>query len=349
MNIFKKYLISIFLIVLLINTAYGYAVMGANTTAIPQETAIEKPLDLKNATDSDQDIIMAQHLIELDAVQFQSENKLIVRETLIFKNIGSKDFYGSLMTWLPDGIENIRLSKSDMMTSGEMIPLEFNKTGNIISWQDYVEQNKIASFLYYIDYVVDVRPDASSITEIYSKKLAYPTLIKYDYNKLTNPDLLALVLRITKPNGSSVKFLDENRNEIMPDVSDEKEGIYRFSSLQFKEINVELSKSSASPAAKQDYTVYVVLGILILLVLLYPYISKKLKREEADKTLKITSSHAEDEPEVKGSNSSDSKGLLQELKELEAEYKSGNLLDEEYEDKKKSIQNKLKSSKKRSK
>ena len=34
-----------------------------------QEPAIEKPQDMKNATESDQDIVMAQHLIEIDAVQ----------------------------------------------------------------------------------------------------------------------------------------------------------------------------------------------------------------------------------------------------------------------------------------
>ncbi|MFA4957876.1 MAG: hypothetical protein WC556_12975 [Candidatus Methanoperedens sp.] len=337
------------------NTAYGYAGMGDNTTTIAQETVIEKPQDLKNATDSDQDIIMAQHLIELDAVQFQSENKLLIRETLIFKNMGSKDFYGSLMTWLPDGIENIKLSKSEMMTSGEIIPLEFNKTGNIISWQGYVEQNKIASFLYYVDYIASMGPGASSITGIYSKKLAYPTLIKYDYNKLNNPDLLALVIRITKPNESSVKFLDENRNEITPVVSDENEGIYRFSSIQFKEINVELSKSSPSPAAKQDYSGYtgpiIVIGLLILLVLLYPYISKKLKRGEEKSGSGNNSVRSKGELKGKSDIDLDSprKELGLKLKELEEKYKSGDLLDEEYEDEKNAIQNKLKSINKRSK
>jgi len=53
---------------------------------------------------------MAQHLIEYDADQLKSENKLFIRETLIFRNTGTKDYYGSLRTWLPDGSENIKLA-----------------------------------------------------------------------------------------------------------------------------------------------------------------------------------------------------------------------------------------------
>jgi len=98
----------------------------------------------------------------------------------------------------------------------------------------------------------------------------------------------------------------------------------------------------------------VVLGILILLVLLYPYISKKLKQGEAGKNLKVTSSSyagkSKEERSRSGNNSvrskEESKGnsdtdldpmrkeLGLKLKELEAKYKSGDLLDEEYEDEK---------------
>jgi hypothetical protein len=373
MNIFKKYLISIFLIVFLINTACGFAGMGGNTTTvpqnmtIPQNTSIEKPQDLKNATGSDQDIIMAQHLIEFDAVQLQPENKLFIRETLIFRNIGTKDYYGPLKTWLPDGSEKIKVSKSEMMTGGGLIPLDFNKTGNIISWQDYIEQNSKLPLLYVVEYSVAMKPGASSITGIFSKELAYPTLLNYRY--IEKPDLPALVLKITKPPESSIKIFDENRNEITQKEVDETGDIIRFSSPQFKELNVEISGSSAIPAVKKDYVVYVVIGILILLVLLYPYLSKKLKREETGKNSKATSSSyagkSVEERSGSGNNSVRSKEEFEEnsdtemdplrkelglkLKELETKYKSGDLLDEEYEDEKNAIQNKLKSMNKRPK
>lgn len=353
------------------NTAYAFAGMGGNTTTIPQETAIQKPQDLKNATESDQDVIMAQHLIEYDALQLQSENKLIIRETLIFRNIGIKAYYGSLRTWLPEGYESnsIKVSKSEMMTGGGLIPLDFNQTGNIISWQEYIEQNNTLPLLYVVEYIVAMEPGASSTTGTYSKKLTYPTLINYRY--IEKPGLPSLIVKITKPQESSIKMFDENRNELKPTEADETGDINRFSSPQFKELNIEISTSSVIPAVKNDNSVYVyvVLGILILLVLLYPYISKKLKQGETGKTLKVTSSSYADKSKEErarsGNNSVRSKEESKEnidtdldpmrkelglkLKELEAKYKSGDLLDEEYEEEKNAIQNKLKSMNKRSK
>ncbi|MCZ7403104.1 MAG: hypothetical protein O8C61_12850 [Candidatus Methanoperedens sp.] len=367
MNIFKKYLISIFLIVLLINTAYGFAGMG-NLTPIPQDTSTQKPQDLKNATGSDQDLIMAQHLIEFDAMTLKSQNELFIRETLIFRNNGAKDYFGPLKTWVPDGSGNIKVSKSEMMTGGGLIPLDFNKTGNIISWQEYVEKNSTLPLLYAVEYTVAMEPGASSIT--YSKKLAYPALINYSYTG--KPGLPVLVLKITKPQESSIKLFDENRNEITTGVANETGELIRFDSLQFKELNIEITGSSAIPAVKNGYgtyAVYVVIGILILLVLLYPYISKKLKEGNSDKTSKVTSSPnaskskeeksksvsnpVQSEEELKGNSDMEKdpkrKELGLKLKELETKYKSGDLLDEEYEDEKNAIQNKLKSINKRSK
>jgi hypothetical protein len=374
MNLLKKCLISIFLIVFLINTACGDpGMVGGNATTIPQNmtiqqtTSIEKPLDLKNATESDQDIVMVQHLIEYDAVQLQSENKLFIRETLTFKNLGTKDFYGPLRTWLPDGSEKIKVIRSEMMSDGRSIPLEFETNGNIISWKEFVQQNSV-KFLYVIEYTFSLEPGKSSITGIYSKKLGYPTLINYKYVKIGS-DLAPLVVKITKPQESSIKFFDENRNEITLDA-DETGDIYRRNEPpQFKELNIEISKSSAISEVNKDYVVYVVIGILILLVLLYPYISSKLKKGGAGKTLKVTSSSyagkskeersgssnnpVRPEEELKGISDTENDPLRKELglklKELEAKYKSGDLLDEEYEEEKNAIQNKLRSMNKRSK
>jgi len=199
------------------------------------------------------------------------------------------------------------------------------------------------------------------------------------------PDLPALVIKITKPQESSIKLFDENRNEITTGEVDEAGDIIRFYSPQFKEINIEISKSSAISAVKNDYAVYVVIGILIVLVLLYPYISKKLKRGEAGKASKVTSdagksvslkspgiapvtsgpgksredrskpgnNSVRSEKELKGNSDTEpdplKKELDMQLKELETRYKSGDLLDEEYEDEKNALLNKLKSKDKGSK
>jgi hypothetical protein len=164
-------------------------------------------------------------------------------------------------------------------------------------------------------------------------------------------------------------LFDENKNEIKPDESDETGEIKRFGDPRFKELNIEISGSSAIPAVKNDYTIYIVIGILILLVLSYPYINKKLKEGQAGKTSKVTSSpkagKSREERSRSGNNpvrpgeenkgNSDSemdarrKELGLKLKELETKYKSGDLLDEEYEDEKNAIQDKLKSMNKASK
>lgn len=245
----KQFIISTFIIILLANAAFGFAGMGGgntSTTPVPQ--------DLNSATESDHDIIIAQHLIEYDAVQLQSENKVFIRETLIFRNIGTKDFYGPIRTWLPDGSEKIKVSKSETMTGGGLIPLDFEKNGNIISWKQYVEQNSKSPSLYDVEYTVAMKQSASSITGTYSKKLAYPTLINYRY--IEKPDLPALVIKITKPQGSSVKFVDENGNKIVVTELDEKGEIFRFSSPKFNEINIDLSTieitSTSTPTITAD-------------------------------------------------------------------------------------------------
>lgn len=361
MNKLKQYLISIFLIALLINTAYGFAGMTVNNATTPQEVGPARQMDLNNTTASDQDIILVQHLIEVDVVQLEPENKLFIKETLIFRNTGTKDFFGPLKTWIPDGGENIRLNRSEMMTTGELITLPYIKNGNIISWQDYVEQNSTLPFLYVVEY--DVKKETGGVlseTGRFSKKLAYPTLINYRY--LEKSGLAAIVVKITKPLDSSVKFLDENGNVITPTASEENGTINRFSTPQFKEINVELSKSSAIPAGTQGYAVYVVLGILIILVLLYPVIRKKLKHEENGEETEEVTEPSGKMPEkksrsvdnstpsgegFKGESKTELENLRNEfelkLKELDMEYKSGNLLDEEYEDSRNMYQNKLKS------
>ncbi len=138
MNKMKRYIILIFLIIFLMNPAYGFKGMTSNdSTAQPE-----------NITESDQDILLVQHLIELDAVQLKSENKLLVRETLVVYNKGTKNFSGFLRTWVPDGAEDVKLVKSEMMTGEGFVSLPFVQKENIISWQDFIEKNNRLPFLY---------------------------------------------------------------------------------------------------------------------------------------------------------------------------------------------------------
>ncbi|VVB55821.1 Uncharacterised protein [uncultured archaeon] len=374
-----KIIISTFLVILLTNGALGFPGMGGtsnatNTTNIPQDTGTISQIDFNNTTSSDQDIIMVQHLIEVDA-GLKTENKLLIKETLIFRNIGTKDFFGDLKTWLPDGSEGVIVARSEMMTGGGNVPINFSRNGNIISWKDYVGKNSSLPFLYALEYTVQQKAGASS-SEIYSKKLVVPALTSYKY--VENPNIgAALVLKITKPAGNTVQFTDENGNKIAATDVNETGGIFRFSSPKFNEINVEISPSPLSTSASQSYAPYVVIGILIILALLYPYIKKKLKSEDGKgiekgkgtsetseknriKATKINKTEKKTEKIEKPSEAESAvssgkydakevnelldskKQLLSRIKELEKKYESGDLLDEDYEDKKKSYQDDIK-------
>ncbi|MCX9082512.1 MAG: hypothetical protein OIN83_09975 [Candidatus Methanoperedens sp.] len=358
-----KIIISAFLIILLANGALGYAGMGGNTSNIniPQVTGNVTQIDLNNTTESDQDIIMVQHLIEVDANILKATNTLFIRETLIFRNIGTKDFYGNLKTSIPDGSDNISLARSEMMTGGGMVPIDFSQNGNIVSWKEYVEKNSNLPFLYAVEYSVKQGADGSN-TETFSKKLAVPAIINYKY--MEKPDLPAIVVKIAKPQESTVKFIDENGNKIGATEVDDKGEIFRFSSPQFKEITVEISQSSAILPGSQNYTmiIVIVIGILIILVFSYPYIKKKLNPDEkiskiskktegkTNKNANVVKESAKDNAassgKYKGKNAEEledlKKQFLSKIKDLEKKYESGDLLDEEYEDTRSSYQGNLK-------
>lgn len=358
------YTIPIFLIIFLINPAFGFPGMSANNSTAQ--------LDQNNITESDQDIVLVQHLIEVDAVQLQSENKLLVRETLIFRNTGTKNFSGFLRTWVPDGAKDIKLARSEMMTGGGFVNLPYIQNGNIISWQDFVEKNSRLPFLYVTEYTLLQKPEGTfSKSQMYSKKLMYPTLINYKY--ISKPGLPAIVLKVTKSEKSSITLLDENRNKISPDEVNEEGNtiINRFESPQFKELNLEISTLVATPAGIAGY---VILGLVIVLVISYPLIRKKsekiqafeekirnsLKREEPEKTEEEAAQEpasevpseaeeevprAEEDAELEGKTKDELLNLknemLSKLGELDKEYESGNLMDEEYEELRTSYQQKV--------
>ncbi len=359
----KKIIICALLVILLANGALGFAGMGGNASNITilQDTGTIPPIDLNNTTDSDQDIVMVQHLIEVDSVQLKAENKLFIRETLIFRNIGTENFYGDLRTWLPDGTDNetIRLSRSEMMTGGGLIPLDFNVNGNILSWKEFVEKNSSLPRLYAVEYIVTETPSGMGK---FAKKFAIPGIINYRF--MEKPGLAAVIVKVNKSEGSTSRFLDENSNEIIPTESDAKGETNRFSNPLFNELNLEILSSGAeksqSSKAGNSYAPYIVIGILIILALSYPYIKKKLKTQgngdkTPDKTARIPKENKVKEPSKVGSgilsgkferkNKQELEKLKQELsskiKDIKKEYESGNLLDEEYEDKRKSYQDDL--------
>ncbi len=364
------YLILVFLIFLSLNTAFGFAGMARNNSS-------NEAAQLTDTIESDRDIVLLQHLIEIDTVRFQAENRLYVKETLIFKNIGTKNFSGTLRTWVPDGIEGISVGKIAMVAGSGITPVQAVQNGNIVSWSAEMEINALPP-MFSVEYVQTAEPKgALSRGQTYSKKFTYPTLINYRYQD--RPDLPAVVIKVTKLEDSTITFTDENGNKISTqDVSEDGNSIIsRFSSPAFKELTIEVSKSKVTASGIMGY---VILGILILIVFSYPVLRKKseklqafeeklknsLKREEESEEepgKEITEEVVEEEPgeeiteeavEVEPGEEEDISGkskdeleieknrVLSKLDELEKDYSSGNLLDEEYEELKGTYKAKIK-------
>ncbi|VVB92063.1 Uncharacterised protein [uncultured archaeon] len=346
----KQYLISIFLIVLLINTAYGFPGMTANNSTAQQ--------DLVNSTESDQDITLVQNLIEVDALQLRSQNELYVRETLIFKNTGTMNFDGSLRTWVPDGTEGIKIGKSEMMQGANPEPIVWKQNGNIITWQGEINASALPP-LYTVEYLL---PEPNG-TKQYSKIFLYPTLTK-------KPS--SIMLKITLDKEESAAIMDENGNSISASGSPRVEGnsiLYDWETPEFNEINLAISSSTAAPSGIAGY---VILGLIVILVFSYPVIRKKnkkirafeekirnsLKRKETaeetaeesreelvEETTTPEPVEAEEETGFEGNTKEELEVMkdetLSKLSELNKEYESGNMLDEEYEELKKSYQGRI--------
>jgi hypothetical protein len=362
MKTINQIIITVFLIALMTNPVFGYPpgyggnnspATAGNITQNGQET-----IDLTNTTQSDQNIEISSHLIEVDAGRYESENKLYVRETIVFRNSGDTIFSGALKTWVPDGLEEIKVMKAQMIAETGGQPILTAQNGNIISWQDRIEANDVP--MYVLEYLLSVEPKGSIVkSRYYSKKLLYPTLINYEY--IPRPGYPVLILKVSKSRDSSITLLDENRNKIIAEDFSEVDGsiLYRFSDIRFKELNIELSKSAIDLS---QIAIYLIIGLLIVIVLLYSVIRKKspklleieekirnsLKKEpgsdeqqeeeqeEPATEDKDLSEKTNDEPETEKNE------LISKLDELEKDYSSGNLIDEEYEELRNSYQKKLK-------
>lgn len=355
----NQFLISLILIAILTNPVLGYAGMVGNTSRATTGNITQNDrenFDPANTTESDQNIILVQHLIEVDAAKFEAQNQIYVRETLIFKNIGDMNFQGMLRTWVPEGLEGLKVGKVPMMMGGTVEPMNAVQNGNIISWQDYIKANDSLPPLYSVEYVVSAEFGGTlSKSKYYSKKLIYPTLI----NKVP----LSVVLKVTKGSSETVTLKDELGNIISASgkpTDEDNSVLYTWETPQFKDIKIELSKSAIDLS---QIAIYLIIGLLIVLVLAYPVIRKKspklmefegkiknsLKREPNSEGQQETEEEedvskedvSEQKPEVEEEDAQKSE-LAAKLEELEKEYASGNLIDEEYEELRNSYKEQLK-------
>jgi hypothetical protein len=343
----RNYVIPLVLISLLTVSAYGFPGMVANKSASTP--------DLNSTTDSDQDIILMSHLIEVDAVQLQSQNKLLVKETIVFKNNGAMNFSGALRTWVPDGVEGIKIERRNMMDGALEYPIQWNLKDNIISWKDKIDNQSLPP-LYYVEYDLKAQIGTSATeTKQYVKKFFTPTITK-------QPSSVAL--KVTRNEGESITLKDESGNSLSESVTpkiDNNSVLYQWDNPQFTTITLDISKP---PFSQSGIAVYVIIGALVLLAISYPVLRRKnnkkrsieekmatpLKREKIAKEESAPAFKEEDADEEDSEFQGRTKEELEDLKkelllkqhELEKDYSSGNLLDEEYEENRKYYREKIK-------
>ncbi|MDD1746093.1 MAG: hypothetical protein LUQ20_09890 [Candidatus Methanoperedens sp.] len=334
----NTFIITVLLIALLTNPVFVFAGMGGNNSGAITGYITQNDqgnIGLANTTQSDQNIILVQHLIEVDAAKFEEQNRIYVRETQIFKNIGDMNFQGTLRTWVPDGLEGLNVGKVPMVMGGTVVPMNATQNGNIISWNDTIKANDPLPPLYALEYVLSAEPEGTlSKSKYYSKKLVYPTLI----NKVP----LSFVLKVTKGSAETITLKDELGSSILSSgnpMDEDNSVLYTWETPQFKEIKIELSKSAIDLS---QIGLYLIIGMLIVLVLAYPVIRKKSpKLMEFEEKIR-NALKREPDSEEQQENEEEKSELVAKLEELEKDYASGNLIDEEYEELKNSYQKKLK-------
>jgi hypothetical protein len=352
MNTKIQILILFFLVAFLNNPSSAFPGMGGQNSS--------QINNLTNITGSDQDIVLVQHLIELNATL--SENNPSIKETLVFKNIGTKNFSGSLSTWVPDDATNVGVAKIEMMTTAEPTSLTTTSkkvtNGNIISWGSTIQSNSSLPPMYAVVYQVPFKK--------YTKIFLYPAETKQPTN--------SIVLKVTMNKGDTAAVTDGNGNNLTLSARTQEDAnstLYGWDSPQFTELNVVITKSAVvTPTGNNNLGVYILLGILILLVLSYPLLrTKSGKLREFEDTIKgsikkeekkegrTLDENVSEKPESKKKalkgNNTEKKGLetekdelLSKLGALDKKYASGDLMDEEYEELRKPYQKRLKEIKK---
>lgn len=350
-----QYTILLLLVIFFLNPAWAFPGMTGNkSTAEPVNNITQQD---NNVTESDQDIVLLSHLIEIDAVKMQSENKLYIRETLVFKNTGTMRFSGLLRIWVPSEADIINqngageIAKTEMSTGEISGYLPVTRNGDIISWKDEVATNTIAP-LYVVEYTLPSKPEGMlNKARHYQKVFLYPALTK-------QPSIISV--KLTRNHGTSIAINDEKGNSILDSGSPREENndvYYIWDMPEFKEMNLSISESSIAPST---IAIYAIIGGLIILVLAYPILRKKSEKlrsieqklkSSLEKEPTATSLEEIDEqkiPETKEdekqvADDMDSTGtpadelerqndLRIKLNELEKDYASGNMLDEEYEE-----------------
>ena len=244
-------------ILLMTQTAFAYAQYAMdNQTSEP----VSIPAIIPGSSDAT--ISVLQHLIEVD----RSNAEFVgVRETIIFKISGSGNYTTDLMAWIPDGAEIVGVSRQEMVDEIPPLNVQYVQEGNVVRFNDAERLNAPGMPpMYAVQYLAPI--NAEDRTPEFTKVLQYPTYINYPIN--------SLIVKITPPT-ENIVIKDEGGNEIYGDGIDTnvEAVVHTWSAPQFKEFTV----GTKSQININGIIPYIVIGFLILIVLAFPFVQKRMK------------------------------------------------------------------------
>ncbi|MDF1531301.1 MAG: hypothetical protein P1P72_03120 [ANME-2 cluster archaeon] len=224
------------------------------------------------ATSYGANVIMLQHLIEIDQVSNQGYFK--VDETLVLRNTGTGNYTGPLYAWLPDEAFNIGVAKLEMSAGGQIRPLEvFIVNDNVIGWNDTILVGTGMTPMYRLQYMVPAEPTGKMTESVtYTKKLKYPTNVNYNY--IPASGLPALVVKLVKSDDLKTRIVNEDGSKIEADSVEVLEGAmtYNWAQPQFIEISFVLSRSGIDT---DGVSLILLLLLVIILVIGIPIMRGK--------------------------------------------------------------------------
>jgi len=248
-----------------LSTASAYAYMadnGSNNTSTMEVTTSSYGVN----------VVIIQHLIEVDQVTYPGYLKVV--ETIIYKNLGTKNYSGPVYTYVQDGAFNVAVAKMEMAASGGKNTTEaFQASENVVGWNDIILSGTGMSPMYQIEYMVPAEPTGKTTESVtFTKKLKYPTNVNYIY--MPNTGMPALVVKLEKSDGMKTNILDIDGSKIDADFFEESGNSETYNWFQppFVDISFELSKSKP---AGSGITLYMVILLVIIAVIGYSVLRSK--------------------------------------------------------------------------
>ena len=250
-------------------------------------------------------IVILQELIEID---ISHAEYITIRESIVFRVTGN--YTTDLMTWVPDGAVDILVSRQSMMESVMPTEIPHIKEGNIVRFNDSEQLSSIGMSMYAVQYAIPRSAEDEALE--YKKVLQYPTYINYPIS--------SLIIKVIHPEEIELIIKDEGGNVIQGDgiETNVNEVVHTWSAPQFKEITIETKATSNITGILP----YIVIGLIVLAILAFPFVQKKMKREDDEVFVESASTFEEE-----GEEDSDSEEYEDEL-DVEEEEKEKTTMEE---------------------